>query len=114
MRRHEFITLLSPRGRSRHARSGPSGKFQMAVNIKSARALGLTLPQSILLVADEVLGDSEPMTATSGWRRLVRGQSNTQEKLDLFEEAIESRLMLQEQMVLALERDEVGAGNARS
>ena len=43
-----------------------------------------------------------------------RGQSTTQEKLDLFEETIESRFMLQEQMILALERDEVGAGNARS
>jgi len=41
-------------------------------------------------------------------------QSAAQKKLDLFEEAIESRLMLQEQMVLALEGDEVGAGNARS
>jgi hypothetical protein len=108
MRRREFITLLS-----HVAARGTRGKFQMAVNIKIARALGL-MPKSILLVADEVLGDSEPMTATSGWRRPIRGQSTTQEKLDLFEEAIESRLMLQEQMVLALERDEVGAGNARS
>src|SRR5271165_2853141 len=37
-----------------------------------------------------------------------------QEKPDLFEESIGSRLMLQEQMVLALEGDEVSARNASS
>jgi putative tryptophan/tyrosine transport system substrate-binding protein len=30
-------------------------KFQMAVNLKTAKALGLTLPPSILLSADEVI-----------------------------------------------------------
>jgi putative tryptophan/tyrosine transport system substrate-binding protein len=30
-------------------------KYKMAVNVKAAKALGLTVPQSILLSADEVI-----------------------------------------------------------
>jgi putative ABC transport system substrate-binding protein len=30
-------------------------KHEMAVNLKTAKALGLTVPQSILLTADEVI-----------------------------------------------------------
>jgi putative ABC transport system substrate-binding protein len=30
-------------------------KFAMVVNLKTAKALGLTVPQSILLTADEVI-----------------------------------------------------------
>ena len=30
-------------------------KYEMAVNLKTAKALGLTVPQSILLTADEII-----------------------------------------------------------
>jgi putative ABC transport system substrate-binding protein len=36
------------------ARSRPT-KFEMVVNLKTAKSLGLTVPQSILLSADEII-----------------------------------------------------------
>jgi hypothetical protein len=40
--------------------------------------------------------------------------SLAEEQLNLFEESVRGRLMFQEQMILALKRDEVGTGNTRT
>jgi hypothetical protein len=59
MRRREFIAGLGAAAwplaaRAQGAVQAPT-KFVMTVNLKTAKALGLTVPQSILLRADEVI-----------------------------------------------------------
>ena len=56
--------MINWRSKSRTPVSPPSGailvakrptKFELLVNLRTAKALGLTIPQSLLMQADEVI-----------------------------------------------------------
>ena len=53
--RNPARVLLLSTARSSHLPVQFPTKFEMVLNLKTAKALGLTVPQSILLRADEVI-----------------------------------------------------------
>jgi putative ABC transport system substrate-binding protein len=49
-----MLTMILKDAERGHLAVEQPTKFDMVINMKSARALGLTIPQSVLIRADEV------------------------------------------------------------
>lgn len=65
VRRHEFISLIGGAAAAWPARAQQSPnnlpveqptKFKLVLNLKTAKALSITFPQTLILSADEMIG----------------------------------------------------------